>query len=328
MGGIAPLHRPRWIGSLLDLEAVSETTSVRGLLRHHLAHVTAAIVFCTLVGAAILGLGNPIGFLILAAFPAAAVVLDILVIRTNNRLPPELGFGVVLAGWPAAFVLLGAAGWAGERYNGEVVALIALLVSGLVALAQSLRFTLLWTPVATFAVALGASLGGSLLPEPLVAASAVVVGAAFGNRLRHVIEEYLGSRRRLLHDVTRIPASGDPFATAAAILEPLVRSTPLTTASVIWFTDDGRSLLLGMLGQNVPSYLAPGSILPSHRNTYLRSQAASGPWITGWAVSDDDAGYSRGVAAMGVDVVAYMPMSHDGNIIGLLAVALGNPAGG
>jgi EAL domain-containing protein (putative c-di-GMP-specific phosphodiesterase class I) len=315
-----------WLWS--DRDELADTTSVRGLLRHHLAHVTAAIVICTLLGAALLGLGNPMGFLILAAFPAAAVLLDVLIARSGNRLPPELGFGVVLAGWPLAFVLLGAAGWAGDRYHGEVVALIALLVSGLVALVQPLRFTLLWTPIATLAVALGAALGGSLLPEPLVAAGAVVVGAAFGNRLRHVIEDFLGTRRRLLHEVTRVPSSGDPFATAAAILEPLVRGTPLTTASVIWFTDDERSLLLGMLGQNVPSYLAPGSALPSYRNAYLRSQAASGPWITGWAVSEEDDGYSRGIAAMGVDTVAYMPMSHEGRIIGLLAVALGNPAGG
>jgi hypothetical protein len=147
---------------------------------------------------------------------AAAVLLDLVIARSDNGLPPELGFGIVLAGWPAAFVLLGAAGWAGDRYHGEVVALIALVVSGLVALVQTLRFTVLWTSVATFAVALGAWLGGSLLPEPLVAAGAVVVGAAFGNRLRHVIEEFLDSRRRLLHEVTRIPTSSDPFTTAAA----------------------------------------------------------------------------------------------------------------
>jgi EAL domain-containing protein (putative c-di-GMP-specific phosphodiesterase class I) len=243
-------------------------------------------------------------------------------------LPPELGFGIVLAGWPAAFVLLGAAGWAGDRYHGEVVALIALVVSGLVALVQTLRFTVLWTSVATFAVALGAWLGGSLLPEPLVAAGAVVVGAAFGNRLRHVIEEFLDSRRRLLHEVTRIPTSSDPFTTAAAILEPVVGNTPLTTASLIWFTDDGRSVLLGMLGRNVPAYLAPGSALPNHRNDYLRRQAANGPWITGWTVAEEDAGYSRGIAAMGIDTVAYMPMAHEDRIIGLLAVALGNPTGG
>jgi EAL domain-containing protein (putative c-di-GMP-specific phosphodiesterase class I) len=128
--------------------------------------------------------------------------------------------------------------------------------------------------------------------------------------------------------VTRIPTSSDPFTTAAAILEPVVGNTPLTTASLIWFTDDGRSVLLGMLGRNVPAYLAPGSALPNHRNDYLRRQAANGPWITGWTVAEEDAGYSRGIAAMGIDTVAYMPMAHEDRIIGLLAVALGNPTGG
>jgi hypothetical protein len=76
MGGITKRHWPRLLGSLADDEVVSDTASVRGLLRHHLAHVTAALVFSTHVGAALFGLGNPVGFLVLAAFPAAAVLLD------------------------------------------------------------------------------------------------------------------------------------------------------------------------------------------------------------------------------------------------------------
>jgi hypothetical protein len=125
MGGITERHWLRLVGSLAADDVVSDTASVRGLLRHNLPQVTAALVFSTLVGAALFGLGNPVGFLVLAAFPAAAVLLDLVIARSDNGLPLELGFGIVLAGWPAAFVLLGAAGWASDRYHGEVVALIA-----------------------------------------------------------------------------------------------------------------------------------------------------------------------------------------------------------
>src|SRR5439155_8580889 len=68
--------------------------------------------------------------------------------------------------------------------------------------------------------------------------------------------------------------------------------------------------------------------LPQARNQYFREHAANGPWITGWTVSDDDGGYSRQVAAMGVDAVVYMPLSHAGRMIGLLGAAVANPAGG
>src|SRR6266496_275715 len=104
---------------------ITETLGVRGLLRHHLAHVTAAIAFSTLVGAALLGLGNSTGFLLLAAFTASGVAVDMLFASTDNAMPPELGSQLVLVTWPAAFVLLGAAGWAGDHYHGEVVALVA-----------------------------------------------------------------------------------------------------------------------------------------------------------------------------------------------------------
>jgi EAL domain-containing protein (putative c-di-GMP-specific phosphodiesterase class I) len=307
---------------------ITETFGVRGLLRHHLTHVTAAIVFSTLLGAALVGLGNSTGFLLLAAFTASGVAVDLLFASTDNAMPPELGSQLVLVTWPAAFVLLGAAGWAGDHYHGEVVALVALVVSGLVALSQSARFTILWSVVATLAVTAGAGLAGSLRPETAIASGAVVVGAAFGNRLRHTIEEFLGARRRLLHEVTGVHGSENPFATAAALIDPLVRNTSLTTASVMWFTADGRTVLLAIIGRNVPSFLTPGSALPEARNEYLRTQAESGPWITGWTVQEDDSGYSRGIAGMGVDTVAYMPISHEGRIIGLLGGAIGKAEGG
>jgi EAL domain-containing protein (putative c-di-GMP-specific phosphodiesterase class I) len=331
MSGLTPRDRSSIVSSVVHLVgggATADTTGVRGLLRHHLAHATSAIVCGTLIGAAVLGLGNASWLLLLAAFAAGGVVLDLLFARTDNRLSPELGFRLVLASWPLAFVVLGAAGWAGDQYHGEVVALVALLVSGLVALAQPLRFTVLWVVVATAAVAAGAALAGSLGPEPLLAAGAVAVGAAFGNRLRHVIEEFLGTRRRLLHEVTGVRSSDDPFAMATALVEPLVRNTLLTTASIMWFTDDGRTVMLAVLGRNVPAYLTPGSALPDNRNDVLRRQAESGPWITGWSVAEGDAGYTRGIAAMGVDTVAYMPIAHQGRIIGLLGAAIGNAGGG
>jgi EAL domain-containing protein (putative c-di-GMP-specific phosphodiesterase class I) len=317
-----------WLAGLAGGAAPTDSSNLRGLLRHDLARATAGIVFLILVAAMLLSLGNPLWFGPLAGFSAGVMVIDRLAARPGNRLPPELAFGLMLVGWPIGFVALGLAGATGDQYHPEVVALIALLVSGLVALVHGIRLTVVWAVVATLAVAAGAALGGSTLPKLLIVAAAVPIGAAFGNRLHKVIEDFLGSRRRILHEVARIPRSDDAFSTAAAVLEPLVRNTPLTTASVIWFTDDGRSVLLGIIGKNVPAYLAPGSALPAHRNEHLRRQAASGPWITGWTVAETDAGYSRGIADMGVNAVAYMPMTHEGRTIGLLGVALDNLAGG
>ena len=307
---------------------IAETQSVRGLLRHHLSRVTEALCLALLVISAFLGLGSPQWLGLLAAYTAGWLVLDLFLARYPQRMPPQLIFRLGIASWPVAFVVLGIAGWAGGVYHGEVVAGIALLVSGLVALIEPLPVAVLWAATGSAAVMLGAGLGGPLGGEGLLAAGGVVSGAAFGNRLHHVIERFLGNRRRLLHDVTRVPASADPFVTAQSLLEPIVRHTPIGTVSITWFTADGRSVLLGIIGRNLPAVLRPGSTLPEHRNAYLRSNAASGPWITGWTVRPDDDGYSRGVAAAGVDAVAFMPLTYEGRTIGLLGAAVGNPAGG
>jgi EAL domain-containing protein (putative c-di-GMP-specific phosphodiesterase class I) len=318
----------RYLVPLIGDEVATDTQSVRGLLRHHLTHATEAIVLATLVAAAALGLGAPPAFLFLAAYTGAWILVDLIGARSDNRVSPQLGFRLAMLTWPAAFVLLGAAGWSGDAYHGEVVALIGLLVAGMVALVQTLPMTVFWTLASATALAIGAALGGPLGEEHVLAVGGVVAGAAFGNRMHRVIEDFLGHRRRLLHEVTRVPTSGDPFTVAHGLLEPLPRHTPLSTASITWFTADGRAVLLGIIGKNLSPYLRAGAVLPEHRNEYFRRQSASGPWITGWTVTDDDDGYSRSVAAMGVDAVVYMPLSYEGRTIGLLGAALANSHGG
>jgi len=317
-----------YVSRVIGDGAAPDRQNVRGLLRHHVTEATKGIVVAALVAAALLGLGDTLLFLIVAGYVGALIVLDRLSARPTNRVSPQLGFRVATPAWPVVFVLLGAAGWSGATYHGEVVALIAMLVAGMVALVQTLPFTVAWSVAGTAGIAIGAALGGPFGPQNVLAAGGVVAGAVFGNSLQHVIEEFLGTRRRLLHEVTRVPSSSDPFVTAAALLEPLARHTPLTIASLTWFTADGRSVLLGIIGKNLPSFLRPGEVLPEHRNEYLRTHAASGPWITGWTVNDDDDGYSRGVAAAGVDAVVYMPLSYGGRTIGMLGAAIANPAGG
>jgi EAL domain-containing protein (putative c-di-GMP-specific phosphodiesterase class I) len=317
-----------YVRRLIGDEEKPEVQSVRGLLRHHLTEAIKGIVVVALIAAALLGLGNPLLLLSLAGYVTALILLDRYVARPDNRLPPLLAFRLATLSWPVVFVVLGAAGWSDGSYHGDAVALVALLLAGMVALVHKLPITVLWTAAGTAGIAIGTGLGGSFGDETTLAVGGVVAGAVFGNRLQHVIEEFLGARRALLREVTRIRGSEDPFVTAAALLEPLARHTPLKTASITWFTEDGRSVMLGIVGKNLPSFLRPGAVLPEVRNEYFRTNAASGPWITGWSVKDDDGGYSRGVAAMGVDAVVYMPLSYEGRTIGMLGAAVANPAGG
>ena len=297
----------------------ADPSGVRGVLRHRLAGPTSAIAFCVLLGAAALGVGNAAVFLGLAGFVAAQVLIARVLQHLGHRLRPDVGFRVVVVTWPIALGALGAAGWtAVNDYHGEVVSLIGLITAGLVALVEPTGFAIVWAVVAAAAVTTGAAVGGSVTGEALVSTGAIAVGAAFGERLRHVIEAFLGNRRELLEETARIPASRDPFQTAERLLQPLVRWTPVKNPSLVWFTPDGRSVFLAVAGNNLPPHLAAGRELPEARNAYMRRQAEQGPWTSGWTVVDGDEGYTRGVASLGIQAGAYVPLVHEGRLLGLL----------
>src|SRR5205823_4015794 len=127
-------------------------------------------------------------------------------------------------------------------------------------------------------------IAGGLTVEALVASGAIAVGASFGNQVCETVETFLGSRRLLIQEINHIPAGADPFDVAAQFIDALVRWTPLETASITWFTGDGRALLLAITGPGLPAFLTAGKVLPTQRARELRQGAGNGPWITGWAV--------------------------------------------
>ena len=72
----------------------------------------------------------------------ALIVVDRYIGRTDRNVPPLLAFRLATFAWPATFVLLGAAGWTDGEFHGDVVALVALLLAGMVALVHMLWKTL------------------------------------------------------------------------------------------------------------------------------------------------------------------------------------------
>jgi hypothetical protein len=178
------------------------------------------------------------------------------------------------------------------------------------------------------ALAMGASLEGPVTAETMIAAASIAVGTFFGSVLGEILERFMDRRRHLVREMTRISSVGDPFGIASAFIDALIRWTAIHSAELVWFTEDGRSVLLAIWGHNLPPALTQGNTLPEHRNEYMRRMAANGPWITGWAVTDDDEGYSRSVAAAGISTTAYVPLVHEGHLLGVLGVGQGETTGG
>jgi hypothetical protein len=305
-----------------DRAVWADSSGIRGVIRHSMSSQAAAVLLGAALVAAIFSSRERWVFVVVALAAVGQLVARPIAGKLGRTYSPELDFRIALVGWPFALVALGWAGWATPDDLGEIVAVAGFVVAALVALAESTPVAIVWTAVAAGAVSFGASLDHQFGLGTAIVAGAICGGTLTGARLRVSLETFLGARRRLMRDVARVPVSDDPFVTAELLLRPLVRWTPLKNPSIIWFTRDHRSVFLAVAGPDLPPQLQAGRELPKLRNIALRQQADNGPWISGWTVLADDGGYSRGVASLGINAVAYVPMVFEGRVIGLVVAGL------
>jgi len=311
-------------------EMLADPTGIRRLLRHYLARPVTAVFVAVPLLSAVMGLGRPSLLLTLSGLAALHFAADLLLERAGHPISPDRLLQLSLITWPVGFAVLGAAGWTPStgEFHGELIGLVGVVVAGFVGIVTQPVTAVLWGVAALAALAMGASLEGPVTGETIIAAASIAVGTFFGSVLGGILERFLDRRRHLLREMTRISSVGDPFGIASAFIDALIRWTAIHTASLTWFTEDGRSVLLAIRGDNLPPALTQGNTLPEHRNEYMRGMAANGPWITGWAVTDDDEGYSRAVAAAGISTAAYVPLVHEGHLLGVLGVGQGEATGG
>jgi EAL domain-containing protein (putative c-di-GMP-specific phosphodiesterase class I) len=318
------------LGGLAIGETLADPTGIRRLLRHYLARPVTAVFVAVPLVSALLDLGTPSLLLTLSGLAAIHLATDVLLERIGHPISPDRLLQLSLITWPAGFAVLGAAGWTAStgEFHGELIVLVGVVVAGFVGIVTQPVTAILWGVAALAALALGASLEGPVTGETMIAAASIAMGTFFGSVLGGILERFMDRRRHLLQEMNRIQSAGDPFAIASAFIDALTRWTAIRTATLTWFTEDGRSVLLAVRGENLPPALTQGNTLPDHRNEYMRRMAANGPWITGWAVSDDDEGYSRAIAAAGVSTAAYVPLVHQSRVLGVLAVGQGQATGG
>jgi EAL domain-containing protein (putative c-di-GMP-specific phosphodiesterase class I) len=323
MGAVS---RSRELGLALRLGSQQVTwvdpSGIRGVLRHHLARGVAALI----LGAAIAGIlgdaGRHLDLFAVASFAAGQILLQPTLDRLGRRFGPDVGLRIGIVGWLVAVAVLVGAGHDTSQNLFEVVAVVGFACAMFVALTESREVAVAWAAAAAALTTLAAIGTGAPRYETFVIAGSIGAGALAGDRLREALEGFLGARRRLIADVSHVPVSPDPFVTAELLLEPLLRWTPLESMSITWFRADGTSVFLAVHGNNLPSSLASGLTVPEERNAYFRSQAQNGPWISGWTVRDDDAGYSKGVAAAGIKAAVYVPLVHEGRVIGIVGAGL------
>jgi PAS domain S-box-containing protein len=125
--------------------------------------------------------------------------------------------------------------------------------------------------------------------------------------------------RALIAETIRgIRAVDTPETTAQAICRQVVRWTGITSAQMFIFELDGRAMPIGMVikGQPDPALRR----LPYQRSEHLRDRAMEGPWIEPW-VPRRWHPYNDLLTALGRrHLVAYAPIRHMEELIGILVV--------
>jgi EAL domain-containing protein (putative c-di-GMP-specific phosphodiesterase class I) len=299
-----------------------DPSGIRGVIRHGLGRQAAVILLGVAIAGALSGVGELWIYAAMAAAAAGHFLAKPGLERLGLTITPEIDFRIAVVGWPVALLILGFIAWPGPSDIGEIVAVAGFVMAALVALAESIPIAVLWTVVASSAVVLGDAAAGRFGLEAIVAAAAVGGGTLTGARLQRAIEKFLGARRRLMREVSRVPMSEDPFVTAELLLRPLVQWTPLTSIAITWFREDGRAVILGAAGVGLPAVIGAGTELPEGRARELQAQAQQGPWISGWTVRQDDDGYSLSVAAAGIKAAVYAPLVFEGRVIGTIGAGL------
>ncbi len=300
----------------------SDPSGIRGAIRHGLGRPASAIVFGASVVGALSGAGNQLALAMLAVAAGAQLLAPAMAQRLGRPLAAETIFRIGLVGWPLSLLVLGAAGRGVDSDLYEVVAVLGFSMAALVALAESRRTSVAWAGTVAAGMLFGSALTGAPSFQTFLIAGAIGAGSLAGDRLREVLEAFLGARSRLMRDVSRVPISEDPFVTAELLLMPLTRWTPLTSIAITWFRQDGRAVILGAAGDGLPAVISAGYELPEGRANEIRAQAQQGPWISGWTVRQDDGGYTKIVAAAGIKAAVYVPLIFEGRVVGTVGAGL------
>ena len=122
----------------------------------------------------------------------------------------------------------------------------------------------------------------------------------------------------LISETIRDLRPGDtPEATGQAICRRVVNLTGVAVAQLLLFEINGHAWPIGFVVKGQPD--SPLRRLPFQRSRHLRERAAEGPWIEAW-VTRPWHPYNQLLNGLGIHAVAYAPVRHEQQLIGLLLI--------
>jgi EAL domain-containing protein (putative c-di-GMP-specific phosphodiesterase class I) len=117
--------------------------------------------------------------------------------------------------------------------------------------------------------------------------------------------------------LSRLPADGSAVTTGQAICQQIVSGTGLAHAHLFLFDDPEHAYPIGLA--TADGRTAESRPLPAGRSRELFERARVGPWIEDWTARPGHP-YNAFLGGLGIRAAAYLPVQHDGDLLGLLVV--------
>jgi EAL domain-containing protein (putative c-di-GMP-specific phosphodiesterase class I)/DNA-binding response OmpR family regulator len=142
-----------------------------------------------------------------------------------------------------------------------------------------------------------------------------------------VVERGLAERRAMAQALREARTELTPEQTAQKMLDHLAGALQVASLACLRFTRGGVAVPLAVRG-SLASVSSPGVPIPATRSALLIERSTTGPWLESRRASAVDDTYAARVRDAGMQRMAYAPLRHRGELIGVLVAATAESGSG
>ena len=143
-------------------------------------------------------------------------------------------------------------------------------------------------------------------------------------KIQAALDESLLQRVVVAHALSQMETRSTAEETAQQFTDAAVGLPGVSVAMLVEFDGDGEAIVLAVTSPESYGIVA-GTRLPTARASHLRTRSFNGPWVVPWVARPEDGEYGTVVTRTGLQAVAYAPLMHGSDIVGIFTMGTTSP---